>query len=108
MIRRPPRSTLFPSTTLFRSVALLEGVLGRQIDYEQRREAPSFFFLDVQPDQVDDFARIVEKTAGARPAFTPVVRARLAAVDGARVTREAVERRRGRDEERSEERRGGK
>src|SRR2546422_3471995 len=27
MIRRPPRSTLFPYTTLFRS-ALLEGVLG--------------------------------------------------------------------------------
>ena len=84
---------------LLLTVALLEGVLGRQIDYEQRREAPSFFFLDVQPDQVDDFGRLVERTTGARPAFTPVVRARLAAVDGVRVTREAVERRRGRDEE---------
>lgn len=81
------------------TVALLEGVLGRQIDYEQRREAPSFFFLDVQPDQVDDFARLVETTAAVRPVFTPVVRARLAAVDGTRVTREAVERRRARDEE---------
>jgi putative ABC transport system permease protein len=84
---------------LLLTIALLEGVLGRQIDYEQRREAPSFFFLDVQPDQVDDFGRLVERTTGARPAFTPVVRARLAAVDGVRVTREAVERRRGRDEE---------
>ena len=84
---------------LLLTVALLEGVLGRQIDYEQRREAPSFFFLDVQPDQVDDFGRLVERTTGTRPAFTPVVRARLAAVDGVRVTREAVERRRGRDEE---------
>src|SRR5205807_7926187 len=28
MIRRPPRSTLFPYTTLFRSVALLRGALG--------------------------------------------------------------------------------
>ena len=84
---------------LLLTVALLEGVLGRQIDYEQRREAPSFFFLDVQSDQVDDFGRLVERTTGARPAFTPVVRARLAAVDGVRVTREAVERRRGRDEE---------
>src|SRR3712207_8057466 len=28
MIRRPPRSTLFPYTTLFRSVSLLDHVLG--------------------------------------------------------------------------------
>ena len=81
------------------TVALLEGVLGRQIDYEQRREAPSFFFLDVQTDQVEDFARLAERTGGSRPVFTPVVRARLAAVDGARVTREVVERRRARDED---------
>src|SRR5256885_3807663 len=30
MIRRPPRSTLFPYTTLFRSVVVLEGVGARQ------------------------------------------------------------------------------
>src|SRR3712207_8954952 len=30
MIRRPPRSTLFPYTTLFRSVCVEEGVLIRQ------------------------------------------------------------------------------
>src|SRR3989454_7001368 len=29
MIRRPPRSTLFPYTTLFRSAQVHEGVLGR-------------------------------------------------------------------------------
>ena len=81
------------------TVALLEGVLGRQIDYEQRREAPSFFFLDVQADQVEDFARLAERTGGSRPVFTPVVRARLAAVEGTRVTREVVERRRARDED---------
>src|SRR5439155_276475 len=68
------------------TVALLEGVLGRQIDYEQRREAPSFFFLDVQTDQVEDFARLAERTGGSRPVFTPVVRARLAAVAGAPAT----------------------
>src|SRR3712207_8020153 len=36
MIRRPPRSTLFPYTTLFRSVALLDIVLGlaRQVAHE--------------------------------------------------------------------------
>src|SRR2546426_2531804 len=28
MIRRPPRSTLFPYTTLFRSALLLQGIIG--------------------------------------------------------------------------------
>src|SRR2546425_7968183 len=32
MIRRPPRSTLFPYTTLFRSLAKLEQVLAGQFD----------------------------------------------------------------------------
>ena len=81
------------------TVALLEGVLSRQIDLEQRRQAPSFFFVDVQPDQRESFARLVQDTAGTPPSLTPVVRGRLAAVDGARVTREAVDRRRARGEE---------
>src|SRR2546430_6121614 len=41
MIRRPPRSTLFPYTTLFRSLAagcdLLVGTPGRLIDYLKQR-----------------------------------------------------------------------
>src|SRR2546429_5050200 len=32
MIRRPPRSTLFPYTTLFRSQQQLEGVIGKRKD----------------------------------------------------------------------------
>src|SRR3712207_9020955 len=32
MIRRPPRSTLFPYTTLFRSVAMLLFLLGHEYD----------------------------------------------------------------------------
>src|SRR5689334_23568874 len=35
MIRRPPRSTLFPYTTLFRSVADLEGGAQRRVAVEQ-------------------------------------------------------------------------
>ncbi len=87
------------AVTLLVAVALLEGVLGRQLDYEQRREAPSFFFLDVQGDQLEAFTRLVERTVGTRPALTPIVRARLAAVDGERLTRDAVDRRRARGEE---------
>src|SRR5258707_9038376 len=42
MIRRPPRSTLFPYTTLFRSLALAAGVgwLFQQQKAEQSRTAP--------------------------------------------------------------------
>jgi putative ABC transport system permease protein len=84
---------------LLTTVALLQSVLGRQIDHEQRREAPSFFFLDVQPDQREPFARLLERAAGTPPALTPVVRERLSAIDGERLTRAVVERRRPRREE---------
>ncbi len=76
------------------AIGLLEDALDRQIDHEQRREAPSFFFLDVQTDQRDDFARLVADTAGVSPALTPVVRARLASVKGERVGRAMLDRRR--------------
>jgi putative ABC transport system permease protein len=81
------------------AVGLLERVLGHQIDHEQQRQAPSFFFLDVQPDQREPFVQLVERAAGAPPALTPVVRGRLAAIDGERLTRAAVDRRRARGEE---------
>jgi putative ABC transport system permease protein len=82
------------------AVALLEHSLDAQIDHEQRRDAPSFFFIDVQPDQREAFARLVrEATAGASPALTPVVRSRLAAINGAPVTRDMVRARGGEDRE---------
>jgi putative ABC transport system permease protein len=78
------------------SVALLEASLGRQIDHEQRREAPSFFFIDIQPDQREAFARVVtEAASGAPPVLTPVVRSRLVALNGQPVTRAMVDGRRG-------------
>jgi putative ABC transport system permease protein len=81
------------------TVALLESVLGHQIDHEQQRQTPSFFFLDVQPDQRDPFVRLVESAAGAPPILTPVVRGRLAEIDGERLTRAVVDRRKGRGEQ---------
>jgi putative ABC transport system permease protein len=70
------------------AVALLERGLARQLDHESRREAPSFFFVDVQADQTDALARAVAAVPGApSPALIPVVRARLAAVNGEPVTR---------------------
>jgi putative ABC transport system permease protein len=76
------------------AVAVLESALARQLDHERRREAPSFFFVDLQPDQTARFVELVRATGATTPALTPVVRARLAAVDGEPVTRESVARRR--------------
>jgi putative ABC transport system permease protein len=75
------------------AIALLEANLGRQIDYEQKRDAPSFFFIDVQPDQRDAFSRMVGAAGVPSPTLTPVVRGRVAAIDGRPVTRELIERR---------------
>jgi putative ABC transport system permease protein len=75
------------------AIALLEANLGRQVAYEQKREAPSFFFIDVQPDQRERFSRLVGDVSGVAPTVTPVVRARLAAIDGKPVTRELIDRR---------------
>jgi putative ABC transport system permease protein len=75
------------------AVGVLEASLGRQIDHERRRDAPSFFFVDIQPDQRVRFQDIVQ-AAGATPTLTPIVRARLAAVAGEPVTRAEIERRR--------------
>src|SRR5690348_17423506 len=46
MIRRPPRSTLFPYTTLFRSVIALGAALG--LDHAHRA-----IFYDMYPDLLD-------------------------------------------------------
>ena len=76
------------------AIALLEANLGRQLAYEQKRDAPAFFFVDVQPDQREPFSRLVgEASGGVAPTLTPIVRARLAAIDGTPVTRELIDRR---------------
>jgi putative ABC transport system permease protein len=70
-------------------VALLERGFARQLDVERRREAPSFFFVDVQPDQAAAFRRTLAEVPGASPpTLVPVVRARLAAINGAPIARE--------------------
>jgi len=83
------------------AVAILHEALDAQIDHERHREAPSFFFVDVQPDQREAFARVLAQAAGddVTPTLTPIVRARLAAVNGVRVTRDLVRRRVGEDRE---------
>src|SRR5690349_24255405 len=54
MIRRPPRSTLFPYTTLFRSLASSLGVSRRRLERAFRRE------LGISPKR---YARILRLNA---------------------------------------------
>jgi putative ABC transport system permease protein len=68
------------------SIALLEGSLRAQLVDRSPGSAPAFFFIDIQPDQAEPFARLVGGHGATAPAeLTPVVRSRLAAVNGAPV-----------------------
>src|SRR3712207_6948849 len=51
MIRRPPRSTLFPYTTLFRSLATVYGGVGYQ---KQIRDAQRAHVIVATPGRLED------------------------------------------------------
>src|SRR3712207_8550681 len=57
MIRRPPRSTLFPYTTLFRSARLADGDLGTKVQIEGHDELAAL---------AEDFNRMAATLAQAR------------------------------------------
>jgi len=76
------------------SIALLERGLRAELVDRAPGSAPAFFFIDIQPDQAEPFARLVrEHGAGAPAALTPVVRAHLAAVNGVTIAPSARARR---------------
>ena len=73
------------------TVALIEQALLRQVGDSRPADAPTFFFIDIQPDQVDGISRLLRDGSGTRiPTLTPLVRSRLTAVNGRPVTKEAV------------------
>src|SRR2546426_12781865 len=62
MIRRPPRSTLFPYTTLFRSqprVAVGQPVALKAMAAEQRQQLAAAIHGDVEPAQDHFLVRLV-------------------------------------------------
>jgi len=68
------------------TVSLVERALLRQLGESRPMDAPTFFFIDLQPDQTAGFARLIgERTAGRMPEMTPLVRSRLHAVNGEEV-----------------------
>lgn len=73
------------------TVALVERALLRQIGESRPVDAPTFFFIDIQPDQVDGISRLLrDRVAAHAPSLTPLVRSRLVAVNGQPVKTEAA------------------
>jgi len=65
------------------SVALIEGNISRQIMDQLPRDAPSFFFIDIQNDQMATFRRILGALPGVDDVReVPSLRARVVAVNG--------------------------
>ncbi len=71
------------------AIALLEHALVRQVGENRPSDSPTFFFIDIQPDQAKAFAELVHRRIGdVTPDLTPLVRSRLYAINGRAVTTE--------------------
>ncbi|HJU19412.1 MAG TPA: FtsX-like permease family protein, partial [Stellaceae bacterium] len=76
--------------TLFVAVALVEGNLGREITARLPAAAPSFFFIDIGPDQLARFEQIVKAMPGARLEQVPMLRGRITRLNGVAVDKAKV------------------
>ena len=65
------------------AVALIEGNLSHQVKERLPEEAPAFFFIDIQPAQVDDFDQTVAAISGTKGfKRMPSLRGRIVKIDG--------------------------
>ncbi|WP_420345783.1 ABC transporter permease [Pelagibius sp.] len=70
--------------TVLVAIALIEGNLSRQVQQSLPEEAPGFYFIDIQPDQVEEFDRLVAGLPGIENVQrVPMLRGRISAVNGA-------------------------
>jgi putative ABC transport system permease protein len=76
--------------TVLVAIALVEGNIAREIETRLPAEAPAFFFIDIQPDQLAGFAEIVGGTPGARFDQVPMMRGRITRLNGVPVEEAAV------------------
>ena len=68
------------------AIALLEHALVRQVSDNRPTDSPTFFFIDIQPDQAPQFMDLMhQRTGDVMTELTPLVRARLLAVNGRNV-----------------------
>jgi putative ABC transport system permease protein len=69
--------------TTLAAVALIEGNIRRQITEQMPRDAPSFYFIDIQNQQLPDFLKLVGAISGVSEVHqVPSLRARIVAVNG--------------------------
>ena len=73
------------------TVSLVERSLLTQVGENRPSDAPTFFFIDIQPDQTEEFIRLLHQwTNDPAPRLTPLVRSRLAAIKGQPIKFEAL------------------
>lgn len=71
--------------TVLVAIALVEGNLRSQVVEEMPEEAPGFYFIDIQPEQVEDFKGLVRGFEGVdRVESVPMLRGRIVGVNGQR------------------------
>lgn len=65
------------------TVSLVERSLLAQVGENRPTDAPTFFFIDIQPDQAEGMVNLLRQRSGdPQPQLTPLVRSRLSAVKG--------------------------
>ena len=69
--------------TVLVTIALIEGNLNRQVQSRIPERAPSFFFIDIQPEQVATFEGTVARVKGGELVQrVPMLRGRVASING--------------------------
>ena len=69
--------------TVLVAIALIEGNFSRRVNESIPQDAPSFFFVDIQPDQFDPLRGIVTGVPGTRDfEAVPSLRGRIETVNG--------------------------
>ena len=72
------------------ALALVEGNLAHEVEERLPQEAPAYFFIDIQPDQLAGFEGIVRGIPGARYEEVPMLRGRITRLNGVSVDRAKV------------------
>jgi putative ABC transport system permease protein len=72
------------------AVALVRGNLALEIGERLADGAPADFYVDIQPDQLAEFERIVAAVPGARVEQVPMLRGRITRLNGIPVEQAAV------------------
>lgn len=76
--------------TVLVTIALIEGNFSRAVNDEIPQDAPTFFFVDIQPDQLEPFQALIEGEEGVNSfRATPMMRGRITRINGVEA-REAV------------------